>query len=231
MRLLNTKSVLKQEITPEEIKALITTFPLKDPGIVHAHLDGIAHFEEDTIVCEGDLIIEGNFDMYESGICNLIVTGDLIVNGTLEHFDDPSTLILVGNNLKVENLITAGTLIVCGNVEIKNALIGDYNDYSATIYGNVQAAFFYPEEHFFEIQGEIRFDRAYGNTWRVNNKENNIQFMSNFEAYKVLQEDLLSECQPVEIINELSEKDIFFERINTQNLYKRLRAKQSIFKN
>lgn len=231
MNLQHTKSVLKGEITPEQIETLIASYQSINLGIVRAHLEGITNFEEDTVVCEGDLEIDGDFDLFKNKICNLIVTGNLTVNGTLENFDDPATMVLVGKNLKAKNLITAGTLFVCGNLEIEHALIGDYNDYSAEILGNANAAFFYPEEHYFEISGEIRFDRAFGNTWRLNSDDNSVDFMSSKEAYHLFQEDILEEPVALESAAELADDDEHFDYIDSRKLFKRIRENQPIFKN
>ncbi|MNJ90844.1 hypothetical protein D3C87_84840 [compost metagenome] len=231
MKLLNTKSVLKGEITPEQIENLIAEYQSLDLGIVRAHLEDITNFEEDTVVCEGDLEIDGNFELFDNKICNLIVTGNLTVNGTLENFDDPATMILVGKNLKAKNLITAGTLFVCGDLEIENALVGDYNDYSAEILGNASAGFFYPEEHHFEIGGEIRFDRAFGNTWRLNSDDNPVEFMTSKQGYHAFHEDLLVEPVEPELLPELADDDEFFEYLESRVLFKRIRDNQPIFKN
>lgn len=231
MNLPNTKSVLKGEITPEQIESLIAHYPSIDLGIVRSHLEGITFFEEDTVICEGDLEINGNFELFDHKICNLIVTGNLTVNGTLENFDDPATMVLVGKNLKAKNLVTAGSLFVCGDLEVEHALIGDYNDYSAEILGNVTAAFFYPEEHHFEVGGEISFDRAFGNTWRLNSDDNEVDFMSSKEAYNLFREEIMVDPVSAELLPELADDDEFFEYIDSRVLIKRIRENEPIFKN
>lgn len=233
MLLQNTKSLRKCEISKEEIYKLIEKSNI-DKELLEYHIDYDEENEWgcDTLICIGDLTIDGNFELGDK-VNNLIVTGNLTVNGLLEHYDDePITFLFVGGNFKAKNLITGGTLEVLGNVEIEGALIGHYNDCSAIIQGNAKAEFFYPEEHFFEINGIINFEKAYGNTWRVNEKKNNIDFMSDRAFYDLVDHAILNEPVTDEQIeeDEMVEMDDYYDTINDNEWYDRLREGKSFYK-
>lgn len=93
----NTKSLIKGEISMDEIRKLLSTSELKE-NLMEWHLNYAESYDMDcdTVVCIGDLVIDGSLELGDD-ICNLIVTGNLTVNGLLEHYDDePATYIYVG---------------------------------------------------------------------------------------------------------------------------------------
>lgn len=72
-----------------------------------------------AVCCLGDLIVDGD-----------------IVNRTLEG----GPLLFVGGNLKVDNLVKAGApIVVLGDVEAKGLVIGEYNDGTMRIGGDLTA--------------------------------------------------------------------------------------------
>ncbi len=232
----NTRSLIKGEISMDEIHKTLSASELKE-NFMEWHLNYAESndMECDTVVCIGDLVIDGNLELGDE-ICNLIVTGSLTVNGLLEHYDDePATHIYVGGNLKAKNLITGGTLEVKGNVDVEGAIIGHYNDCFAIIKGNATAGFFYPEEHFFKIEGTISFKLAYGNEYRVDNGKSNkvkndIEFMSDRAFYHLINHDILVDPVSEEEAEELDEMDDYCDYVDSKAMYEPLREGKSIFR-
>lgn len=139
--------------------------------------------------------------------------------------------------MKAKNLITGGTLEVKGNVDVEGSIIGHYNDCFAIIKGNASAGFFFPEEHFFKIEGTISFKLAYGNEYRVDNGKsskfkNDIEFMSDRAFYDLIDHAILLEPVTEEQIeeDEMDEWDDYYDGFDRVTLYGMLREGKSIFK-
>ena len=91
-------------------------------------------------VYEGNLNIEGNLDLdyytrtgwfgSEDGMAiGMLVTGHLTVKGTIGNYEgDYGPFLIVGGNVKAKNLIGGGSeIIIDGNAEIENVVLGHYN--------------------------------------------------------------------------------------------------------
>ncbi len=72
--------------------------------------------------------------------------------------------------MKARDVVTAGWLEVHGDLSVTGHLVGDYNDCSALVSGDVRAGLFYPEEHHFEVGGTFEADHAIGNPYRIEAK-------------------------------------------------------------
>ena len=87
----------------------------------------------------------------------LVVRGNLTVRGLYRDAcnDAPDSILVLGD-LRAEDMITAAHLEVRGSVVVSNVLIGDYNDGSAHIDGDLVARLFVPADHSFTIRGALR---------------------------------------------------------------------------
>lgn len=174
------KSSKKGEINQE----LIDTFfslsqdtQIKD--ILEECLVDIEDSMLDTIYHKGDVKLSKTFDTYEHRLCNIIIDGDLYIEGTLSTYYHPRTLIFVTGNVFVDNVISGGYLIVNKDLIVKKALIGDYNHGQVLVFGEAKAKLFYPEEHYFTLKGGIDLEYVFGNSFRLNENENNDLFVFN----------------------------------------------------
>jgi hypothetical protein len=125
--------------------------------------DGLDDYDGDVFLHEGDLHVAGNLCTDEEDVLLLVVRGDLIVDGAYSDSDDPQSMVLVTGSMKARDIVTAGFLEVHGDLEVKDRLIGDYNDCNAWIGGNVSCSLFFPEEHFFTVGGAFHAEHVLGN--------------------------------------------------------------------
>ncbi|MEM9067483.1 MAG: polymer-forming cytoskeletal protein [Myxococcota bacterium] len=115
---------------------------------------------DDTVVYEGTLRIEGDFDASNDV---LIVLGDLDASGTVA-LDETGTLIVTGS-LRAKNLSCEGNLEVHGTAEARETIFGFYEAGITTFLGTIKAPLFLEGNHAFEYEDEqlavthhIRFD-------------------------------------------------------------------------
>ncbi|MEU4416496.1 hypothetical protein [Nocardia salmonicida] len=151
----DARSFTAGQVSRAEILAAIDGFreEYKAEQIAEA-LDEIQDYNADILHVAGDLRIEGDLDLGTEGALLLIVDGNLRVDGAYTDQDDPETYLLVTGDMHARDVVTAGWLEVHGDLHV-GRLIGDYNDCSAYIGGDVLADLFYGEEHFFTIEGEL----------------------------------------------------------------------------
>jgi hypothetical protein len=128
--------------------------------ITPRHLDIIANrglFRE-AIHVPGDLHVEGDLVFAAARVQVLVVSGDLRVDGRLEDRDDEEheSLILVGGDLVVGDLITFGTLEVHGDVTARGHVVLLHNACITHIEGNLTAAFVLDEYHHCKVGGAVR---------------------------------------------------------------------------
>ncbi|WP_405720534.1 hypothetical protein [Streptomyces sp. NBC_00046] len=151
----NVRSYKKNQVSRAEV---ITAISLShnDYKIKHvtAALDQIDDYTADIGFVDGDLHIPGDLDLAQEGVYLLVVLGDLVVGGVYGDGDDPESFLLVTGNMRARDIVTAGWLEVHGDLST-DRLIGDYNDCSAYIGGDVHARLFYGEEHHFTIGGAL----------------------------------------------------------------------------
>ncbi len=124
--------------------------------------------EVDVRVAEGHLHLDADLDTFDDHRLGLlIVTGDLIIRGGYFDTDHPPIMLLVLGSMTAGRVITAGWLDVLGDLTVDGPLIGDYNDCSARIGGDVRCGLFYPENHHFEVGGRLITPVAVGSKWRL----------------------------------------------------------------
>ncbi|WP_326769402.1 hypothetical protein OG978_36905 [Streptomyces sp. NBC_01591] len=149
----NVRSYKKNQVSQAEVITAIGRFR-SDYKIkrVTAALDEIDEY--DIWFVDGDLHIPGDLDLTHEHVWLLVVLGDLVVDGTYGDSDDPELFSLVTGNMRARDIVTAGWLEVHGDLRT-DRLIGDYNDCSAYIGGDVHAQLFYGENHHFTIGGAL----------------------------------------------------------------------------
>lgn len=158
----DARSFKANQVSREEILAAIEGFreEYKAERITEA-LDDIESYTLDILFVAGDLHVRGDLDLFTEGAFLLIVLGDLRVDGVYTDQDDPETYLLVTGDMRARDVVTAGWMEVHGDLDV-GRLIGDYNDCSAYIGGDISADLFYGEEHFFTIEGELDADVVVG---------------------------------------------------------------------
>jgi len=152
------RSLLAGETTVDELRKLTKKFGFAK----HYITDELTSYVNDSVIVDGNLTIDGDFDTYANQLCRLVVTGDLKVNGLYQDHDDPQTAVFVLGDFEATNAITAGALGVAGNVYVEEVLVGFYNDHSAEIHGHVTTTALIPENHFFSIKSVLGCDYLLG---------------------------------------------------------------------
>lgn len=155
---LKGRSWAKNEITLREIATLLEPFGGTDL-FTEQQMDGSIY---DILVVDGDLSVPGNLVTFKEQLTGLIVLGNLKIGGRYEDCDDPNTGVFVKGNMSATSVITTGELVVLGDLDAGEALIGSYNDFGARVRGNVSAKLFVPEQHCFELRGKVSFDVVLG---------------------------------------------------------------------
>jgi hypothetical protein len=147
-------SYLRGELDEKKISTFLKTLSTQSDLFGEEQMDGSLY---DVLVIEGDLVVSGNLILEQEKLCGLIVLGNLIVAGHYEDSMDPVTGVYVKGSLSAKSAITAGELVVRENLNIEESLIGDYNDYGATIFGHAKAKLFVTEQHRFNFKGQATF--------------------------------------------------------------------------
>lgn len=146
------RSFLRGEVTLGEIRALTRGFAEAGPLFADDMMDGSRH---DVVVVDGDLHVPGDLRTFAHKLVGLVVCGSLTVDGLYADTDDPACGVFVLGDMRVGRAITTGSLGVRGSLTASEALVGDYNDYSAWIGGDVHTPLFVPENHYFNIGGRL----------------------------------------------------------------------------
>lgn len=178
----NGKSFLREQIDTVFINETIIpilsdktnekTINITDVGGIFMHLAKQAiDMKKDIVFHDGDLHLSNLHCMAELEIGVFIVHGDLIVDGSISICDDLMELLFVTGSVTAKNVVSSGMLFIFEDLTVTNCLLGDYNDGSAMIGGNLKAKFFFPEDYFFEVLGTTKFTYAFGNSWRLNQDE------------------------------------------------------------
>lgn len=160
------RSWKKKQLSLETFAKLLKSFGGSDLFDEDA-MDGSLY---DIVVVDGDLRLDGDLITFKEKLCGLMVLGDLVVDGRYEDSGDPNTGVFVQGNLRAKSVITSGELVVLGDVDAGDALVGDYNDFGAKLRGAVRAKVFVPEQHSFELKGKLDFAVVLGDgdqcTWK-----------------------------------------------------------------
>lgn len=165
MTIANARSLAAGRVTIDELRTLTKPFTIAK----HYVGDALKTYAYDTLVVDGDLVIDGDFDMFAHKLCCMVVTGSLRVGGFYRDHDDPQTAVFVLGDFEATRAITAGALAVAGDVRAREVLVGFYNDHSAELHGDVTTTVFAPENHFFTIGGKLNAKHVIGRgaEWRV----------------------------------------------------------------
>jgi hypothetical protein len=153
------RSWLAGEATIEEIRSLTRSFEGAEPLFDDDLLIESAY---DIVVVDGDLDIDGDLETFKHNLIGLIVRGNLTVGGLYSDTDDPATGVFVLGDMTCARMVTTGELGVQGSLNVTEVLAGFYNDYSATIRGNVTTPLLHPENHHFEIGGKLSASHIVG---------------------------------------------------------------------
>lgn len=151
------RSFLRGQVSDDEVRALLA-------GINHDHnaryaLEGLARDPSsfDILVADADLRVAGDLILLEERAFLLTVNGSLLVDGLYRDYDSPESYVLVSGDMRARDVITTGYLEIGGSLAT-GTLIGDYNDCTARIGGDVHARVFYGGDHHFTIGGRLIAD-------------------------------------------------------------------------
>ena len=151
------RSFKQGQVSEDEARALLAR-------INHDHNarytpEGLARdpYTLDIFVADGDLHIAGDLILVTENVFVLAVNGSLVVDGLYRDYGSPESFLLVSGDMRARDVITMGYLDVDGSLTT-GTLIGDYNDGTARIGGDVHARVFYGEEHYFTIGGRLIAD-------------------------------------------------------------------------
>ncbi len=158
------RSLKQGTLSPAEADALADRFQLKPMAkVIRSMLSEIDDYEGDVYLHEGDLVVDGPLSVAALNALVLVVQGDLVVKGAYSDADDPQTITLVEGSLHATGIVTAGFLEVRGDVRCAGPMLGDYNDCNCLVHGSVHCDLFFPEEHYFEVRGDLAARVALGN--------------------------------------------------------------------
>jgi len=233
------KSGLKKEID-EPLKKHILSLA-KDSvskSMIEECLEDYEEFVYDTVYYKGDVTFDSSFNLFDNNFANVIIEGSLTINGLLNTYDDPSQLLLVTGDLKTTNLINSGFLVVNGNLEVEESLIGDYNHGQVYVEGNSKARFFHPEKHYFTIKGDITFNCAIGSSFGLNDNENkkvfNLKEKGLEKLLSILNPDLLKlldeEYKELLDDGDIKYTDEIWEVLERKDFLNHIRSGKSVLK-
>lgn len=155
------RSFREGDVSVEELEAAADLYTRAYPAKQVRELAGqIDSLYGDIYICDGDLVIDGDLDLMKPRVLFLLVKGELTVRGGFFDYDDPETLTLVCGDMHADRIHTSGWLDIMGDLVVSGPLVGNYNDCSAYIGGDLRCGLFYPESHFFEVVGRAEIDHA-----------------------------------------------------------------------
>ena len=152
------RSFQQGEVTRAELLTLTNQFEIGREFFA-PDMDG---WHYDIRLVEGDLSVPGGLDLFADGLAALVVTGNLEVQGTYGDGDDPWSAAFVLGDMRAANVVTAGSLNVAGSLTVAGGIVGDYNDYGATIGGQTTARYLHTEHHWFDFGGAVRVEYVLG---------------------------------------------------------------------
>jgi hypothetical protein len=152
------RSFQQGEVTRAELLTLTTRFEIGRDFFAR-DMEG---WHYDVRLVEGDLNVPGRLDLFAEKLAALVVTGNLEVHGTYGDGDDPWSGAFVLGSMRAANVVTAGSLNVAGSLTVAGGLVGDYNDYSATIGGQTTARYLHTEHHWFDFGAAVKVEYVLG---------------------------------------------------------------------
>ncbi len=125
---------------------------------------GIDGYDGDFLFFDGNLQIEGSFDTGDATV--LVIRGDLIVSKTFrDRCNDGPSCTLVFGDLRAQNAYVAGFLEVQGDLRVREAIVGDYNDGGALIHRAMHTQVFIPYCYPFAVRGKCVFKEEWVKAW------------------------------------------------------------------
>ena len=163
------RTFLSGEVTLAELRTITAQFP--EAKAIFCD-DWMAKTIYDVILIDGDLHVHGDLETSKDRLGGLVVTGSLTVDGLYEDTDDPMCGVFVLGDMTAARMVTTGSVGVGGTLTVTEALIGCRNDHSAHIGKDLVATLFHPENHHFEIGGELhaQYIVGHGAEFRVPKK-------------------------------------------------------------
>ncbi|MDQ7911310.1 hypothetical protein RB614_43160 [Phytohabitans sp. ZYX-F-186] len=152
------RSFRQGEVTRAELLKVTSQFKV-GRGFFAPDMDG---WHYDVRLVEGDLSVPGGLDLFAQGLAALVVTGNLEVQGAYGDGDDPWSGVFVLGDMRAANVVTAGSLSVAGSLTVAGGIVGDYNDYSATVGGQTTARYLHTEYHWFDFGAAVQVEYVLG---------------------------------------------------------------------
>ena len=116
----------------EEMKELILK-RLKTHKMPNVH--GALESRKDWYLHRGDLVVDRSLHHDRT----LVVFGSMTVQGTFDDEQSPYGLLLVFGDMRVEHLLSIGTLAVTGNIKADGLIYPYYNDFTFEVGKSIEA--------------------------------------------------------------------------------------------
>jgi hypothetical protein len=152
------RSFQQGEVTRAELLKLTSQFEI-GRAFFTSDMDS---WHYDVRLVEGDLNVPGRLDLFAEKLAALVVTGNLEVRGAYGDGDDPWSGAFVLGDMRAANVVTAGSLNVAGSLTVAGGIVGDYNDYGATIGGQTTARYLHTEHHWFDFGAAVNVEHVLG---------------------------------------------------------------------
>lgn len=129
------------------------------------YCSGFVSTKEDRQVrlYEGDLLVDGNLLIdwskdWRAKHAGMIVTGNLTVKGDLLNTNiNDGPFLLVCGNLSANNLLSGGgEICINGNAEVRDIVVGEYNDGVLTVRGELTCRLLIIDDHHTDIDTDKR---------------------------------------------------------------------------
>lgn len=156
---MKTRSWLEDEVGIDEIRTLTAEFRESRGLFRDDVIDGSIY---DIVVVDGDLHVDGDLRVVARQWMGLVVRGALTVDGLFVDSDHPATGVFVLGDMRAGSVVTSGVLGVRGSLTVTGPLLGFYNDYGATIGGDLVTPLLHPENHHFTIGGRLEAKAVVG---------------------------------------------------------------------
>jgi predicted DNA-binding WGR domain protein len=145
------RSLAAGEVELAELEELLADFHagaalLEDPG------------RHDVNVVDGDLALDHLSLPGSQGSLGLVVKGSLTLRDGFTDTDYPATSLFVLGDMTCAYVVTAGRLGVRGSLRAERGVIGDYNDYSAEIQGDLVTTVMWEGDHGIDVGGKRKVE-------------------------------------------------------------------------
>ena len=155
--LANARSFRRGSLTTEDLQAMARLSHPSNDALEMA--TNMSSYDGDAFLWQGELTVDGDFNTRDVDLAWLVVRGSLVVRGLYQdNCDDGPDLVAITGDLIADDVVTAGHLTVHGDVRVSGTIVGDYNDGSTRITGDLKARLFVPADHAFDVQGCIESD-------------------------------------------------------------------------